>query len=107
MKQTIKLQTRWDGAGLKLRVMIQHPMETGRRLDETSGLAIPAHYVRDLKVDRNGEPLIEAVLSTGVSRNPFFSFDLDAIRPGDVLGVRWTDNLGNTDSGSITVAQND
>ena len=78
--------------------MIEHPMETGRRKDDTTGALIPAHYITELSLEHNGVSVISGALSTAVSRNPYFSFRLAHARPGDKLKVSWKDNLGVSDT---------
>jgi sulfur-oxidizing protein SoxZ len=95
---TIKIRTKPDGDKTLVRILIDHPMETGRRKDEQTGQAVPAHYITGLKVEHNGQPIVTGLLSTAVSRNPYFAFRLEQARPGDAIRVSWIDNLGGRDS---------
>ena len=99
----IKLRTRLQGDKTLFRVMIEHPMETGRRKDETSGLTIPAHFITELDILHNERIVIRSKLSTAISRNPSFSFRLSGVSPGDRLAVEWRDNLGERASAGMTV----
>lgn len=83
--------------------MIDHPMETGRRRDEASGQLVPTHFITNMDVLLNDKRIIEGVLSTAVSKNPYFSFELEGIRQGDTIKVIWRDNLGFTDEGFIRI----
>lgn len=103
METTIKLRSRWSGESLLLKVMIQHPMETGRRIDGALGTPIEAHFIEELQVLLNGEPSIEATLTQAVSKNPYFAFELKGVKPDDVLTVRWRDNRGGQDQSSLKV----
>lgn len=80
-------------------------METGRRRDEATGKLVPAHFITDLRVELNGQPVVNGLLSTAVSRNPYFSFRLNAAKPGDMLRVSWKDNRGNTDSAESRIGK--
>lgn len=73
-------------------------METGRRKDEATGTLVPAHFITELRVELNGQPVMQGFLSTAVSRNPYFSFRLNQAKPGDRIRVSWVDNQGQQDS---------
>jgi sulfur-oxidizing protein SoxZ len=100
---TIKLRTKRQDNKTLVRLMIDHPMETGRRRDEVTGKTIPAHYITELKLEHNGKLRVRGMLSTAISRNPYFSFRLDDVKPNDIIRVTWIDNQGGTDSQEIRV----
>lgn len=85
-----------DG-NMQLKILIDHPMHTGRQHDPVSGAEIPAHYIVRLTVSHNGRPVIDAQLSTAVSRNPHLTFELRGGAVGDSVQVAWQDNLGLTE----------
>lgn len=99
----MKLRTRPAPDGLELKVLIEHPMESGRRTDETSGQRVPPHYIRQLRVDLNGRTVIRADLGTAIARNPYFAFYLKDGKPGDLIQVSWEDTHGQRESGQIRV----
>jgi len=100
---TIKIRTKEQDDKTLVRLMIEHPMETGRRRDEGTGKIVPAHFITDLRVELNGQPVVKGLLSTAVSRNPYFSFRLNAAKTGDRLKVIWVDNLGKRDSAELVI----
>ncbi|MFM8443352.1 MAG: thiosulfate oxidation carrier complex protein SoxZ [Methylococcus sp.] len=100
---SIKIRTKPDGDKTLLRILIEHPMETGRRQDERTGQIIPAHFITELKIEHNGKPVATGLLSTGVSRNPYFSLRLKQAKAGDTIRVGWVDNRGGRDSAEVTV----
>jgi sulfur-oxidizing protein SoxZ len=102
---SIKIRTKSQGNKTLIRLLIDHPMETGRRRDEATGKLVPAHFITDLRVELNGQPVVNGLLSTAVSRNPYFSFRLNAAKPGDTLRVSWKDNRGNTDSAELRIGK--
>ncbi len=102
---SIKIRTKSQGNKTLIRLLIDHPMETGRRRDEATGKLVPAHFITDLRVELNGQPVVNGLLSTAVSRNPYFSFRLNAAKPGDMLRVSWKDNRGNTDSAESRIGK--
>ena len=81
-----------------VKVLIRHPMETGRRRDTTTGKTIPRHFIRELQCELNGEPVLRADWSWGVARNPYLSLRILAARPGDRVLIRWSDNRSNSEA---------
>ena len=100
---SIKLRSKRQGDWTLIRLLIEHPMETGRRRDEATGALVPAHFITEVRVEHNGQPRIQGLLTTGVSRNPYLSFRLKDVRPGDRVRVVWTDNQGRQDSAEIRI----
>ena len=94
----IKIRSKPQGAYTLVRLLIEHPMETGRRRDPATGKLAPAHFITELRVELNGQIVIKGLLSTAVSKDPYFSFRLNQAKPGDLLRVSWVDNLGQKDS---------
>ena len=77
-----------------VKVLIRHPMETGRRKDKTTGATIPRHFIRELRCEHNGDTVLTADWSWGVARNPYLSFHLLAAQRGDRVRIQWSDNRG-------------
>lgn len=100
---SITLRTKPQGDKTLVRMLIEHPMETGRRPDETTGKPVPAHFINALTVELNGQPVVRGLLSTAVSRNPYFSFRLHGAKPGDRLRVVWLDNRGQSGSAEAVI----
>jgi len=48
-----------------VKVLIRHPMETGRRKDKMTGRNIPRYFIRELRCDYNGETVLTADWSGG------------------------------------------
>ena len=103
MADTIKIRAQLQGEIADIRVLMQHPMETGQRKDER-GETLPANFIQTFSVLHNGKPLIDGQLNTSVSKNPLFAFKARGIKSGDKLTVSWADNLGDKRSDEITVA---
>jgi sulfur-oxidizing protein SoxZ len=82
-------------------------METGRRRDDETGQLIPAHFITELRLLHNGELVVAGNLSTAVSRNPYFTFELSKAQLGDVIRVHWKDNLGLHDEEELRIKKND
>lgn len=86
-----------------VRVLMNHPMETGQRKD-SDGKLVPMHFIQNLTVKVNGKVVVEAEISQAVSRNPVFSFRLKGGAKGDKIQVAWVDNKGDTNSTEVAVA---
>lgn len=99
----MKMRAQLKGAVTEVKVLMSHPMETGRRKDDGDRL-IPAHFVQLLTATLNGEPVLEAQWGTGISKNPYLTFRLYRAKVGDIIAVTWHDNLGETATQQIIVS---
>lgn len=86
------------GESFEIRVLVQHPMETGYRRD-LNGQSIPTHIVDKLSCRIAGTEVFSAELGTGVSANPYLSFFATAEQGGEVV-VEWSDDRG--EKGRVT-----
>lgn len=102
MGQPTKIRTVRSGDVTEIRMLVTHPMESGRRKD-AAGKPIPAHFVETLTVAVNGRLLVEAQLNTAIARNPVFAFRARNVRPGDRITVSWRDNRGESRSDEVAV----
>lgn len=92
------------GSGVTdIRVLMNHPMETGLRKDADGNL-VPTHFIQNLTVKVNGRTVVDAQISQAVSRNPVFSFRLKGGAKGDKIEVSWLDNRGESASIEADVA---
>lgn len=82
----------------EIKILINHPMQNGRNRDPMTGQLIPAHFIQELTVEKNGKTVIRAQLGVSMSQNPFFTFRMKDASRGDRLRVYWVDNLGLSDS---------
>lgn len=104
MDKSMKMRAQIKGDYTEVKVLMSHPMETGRRKNDADQL-IPAHFVQLLTATLNGKAVIEAQWGTGIAKNPYLTFRLKGAKLGDVLEVTWHDNLGETATQSIAVTQ--
>ena len=81
----------------EVKILIRHPMETGRRKDPVTGIPVPRHFIREVHCEHNGEEILTCHWSWGVARNPFLGFRISGARPGDRVRIHWTDDKGVTD----------
>lgn len=103
MGDQIKIRAQIQGDITEVRILMQHPMETGQRKDD-KGQTLPAQFIQSFTVNLNGKPIIDGQLNTSISRNPLFSFKVRGVKGGDKLAVTWADNTGDKRQDEITVA---
>ncbi|MDP2152811.1 MAG: thiosulfate oxidation carrier complex protein SoxZ [Methylotenera sp.] len=102
MDKSMKMRAQMKGDYTEVKVLMSHPMETGRRKNDADQL-VPAHFVQLLTATLNGKPVIQAQWGTGIAKNPYLTFRLKGAKLGDIVEVTWHDNLGETATQSIAV----
>ena len=95
MSEPIKIRATLQGDIADIRILLQHPMETGQRKDITTGKLVPLEFIQTFLVSANGKTLIEGQLNTAVSKNPVFAFKARGLKAGDKLVVSWVDTKGD------------
>lgn len=80
------------GEVMAVRILVQHPMETGYRFDD-KGDPIPRNTIRSLSCRYNGEEILRAEMSSGISANPYLQFFTVAQASGE-LQIDWVDDAG-------------
>lgn len=103
MAEPIKIRATQQGEQTEIRILMQHPMETGLRKDPASGQMIAAHFIQTCTVSANGKLLIEGQLNTSISRNPLFAFRARGLKAGDKIAVSWVDSKGDQRSDETAV----
>jgi len=102
MGAPIKIRAQIQGEITDLRILMQHPMETGQRKDD-QGQTLGVHFIQTFTVMHNGKTMIEGQLNTSISKNPLFAFKAHGIKAGDKLTVSWIDSSGDKRQDEITV----
>lgn len=102
-KKSIKIRAKNKGGVTTVKCLMTHPMETGLRKDKKTGKMIPAHFIQEVMADHNGNNVMTAYWSGGISKNPYLSFKFEGANAGDDLTITWKDNMGKSDSGSVKV----
>lgn len=100
---TTKIKLKKKSNGHDVLVLAKHPMETGNRKDKKTGKIIPAHYITTMNFAVNGNNIVEASLSQGVSANPLIGTSLAGLNAGDTVSVSWVDNQGGGESAEAKV----
>ena len=104
MTDNMKMRAQRKGDVTEVKVLMSHPMETGRKKDDF-GQLIPAHFVQMVSATLNGKLVLEAQWGTGIAKNPYLTFRVKDAKLGDMVTVTWQDNLGATATQSIAVTQ--
>lgn len=102
MESNMKMRAKLTGEVAEVKLIISHPMETGRKKDDT-GQIIPAHFIQLVTATLNDKPVLEMQWGTGISKNPYLTFYVKGAKIADKIVVTWFDNLGKTGAGEILV----
>jgi len=78
------------GEAVEVRILIQHPMETGFRR-HAGGQRVPRNALHSFACRYNGVEVFRATLSTGLAANPVLRFFLRAEKSGE-LEFWWLDD---------------
>jgi sulfur-oxidizing protein SoxZ len=84
------------GEIVEIKTLIQHPMETGYRLD-SKGAVIPRDIISRFTCAYNGDEVFRAELFPAISANPFIAFSTLATESGE-LAFSWIDDNGQIQS---------
>ena len=90
------------GEVIEIRTLVQHPMESGFRLDNT-GKEIARHIVETFHCTYNGREIFRARLHPAVSTNPFFVFYAVAAESGEFV-FTWKDDQGGVATATQTLS---
>ena len=80
------------GEVIEVRLLVQHPMETGYRYDD-SGKPIARNVITQLVCRYNGEEVLRADMTQGIAANPYLQFYTVAEASGEIE-VSWVDDEG-------------
>jgi len=80
------------GDVVKIRVLIQHPMDTGY-LQDFTGKLVPRNVIRMLTCNLGGQEVFRVEPSSGISANPFFEFYVSATATAE-FKMNWVDDKG-------------
>jgi len=80
------------GQAMEVRLLVQHPMETGFRYD-FSGTSIAKNVIHSLSAEYGGRVVFRARMGSGVAANPLLQFWVLPERSGDIR-VEWQDDQG-------------
>lgn len=97
MADLIKIRARYKDGVTEVKVLMNHPMETGRRKNDFDEV-VPAHFIQLVTATLNGNTVLEAQWGTGISKNPYLTFRLRSAKVGDKIAITWHDNKGQSNA---------
>ena len=103
MSEPMKIRATLKGDVADVRILMEHPMETGQRKN-SKGELIPVHFIQNVIVTHNGKTVLDAQWSQAISRNPFLGLRVKGAKVGDKISVTWTDNKGDKRTDEVAVA---
>jgi sulfur-oxidizing protein SoxZ len=103
MADNIKMRAQLKNGITEVKVLMSHPMETGRRKSDF-GDVIPAHFIQQVSAFLNQQSLMQAQWGTGISKNPYLTFYLSQAKQGDMVKIVWLDNRGKQGEAEIAVS---
>ena len=71
MAEAMKMRATMDGNVVDVKVLIQHPMETGLMKDKKTDKLIPAFFINQVVATLNGKTVLDAQWGVGIAQNPF------------------------------------
>lgn len=98
-----KMRAKTANGETEVLVLVDHPMETGRRIDPKTKKKIPAHFIQKMTFSLNDKEFAVADLGFAVSRNPLVKVKVRGAKPGDRVKVTWSDNKGQSGAKEITL----
>lgn len=81
------------GEIIKIKTLISHKMETGRRKNKKTGEPIPRKIINKFTAKFDGQVVFTVNLDPSVSANPYIQFNMRADKSGELL-FEWTDDDG-------------
>lgn len=97
------MRTKTANGETEILVLVDHPMETGQRIDPRTKRRIPAHFIQKMTFSLNGKEFAIADLGIAVSRNPLVKVKLKDAKTGDTVKVTWSDNKGETGEEELSI----
>lgn len=102
MLHHMEMQARLRDGIAEVTLVMNHPMETGHRLD-AAGKPVAAHFIQLVQVHHNGVEVLEAQWGTGIASDPQLVFYVANAQAGDEVSVEWHDNKGMSGCHAITL----
>ncbi len=101
---SINIRTRGSlkGGVAEIKSLIRHPMESGARMDQSTGKPFPMKVIQTVTVAVNGTKVVDAQWSANISTNPYMHVNI-AAKAGDTVKIDVVDNTGETGSETLTL----
>lgn len=98
MADSMKIRAQLQGNVADVRVLMNHPMDTGLVKDAKTGQFIPLHFIQQVTATHGTTVVLDAQWSQAISRNPYLGFKIPNAKIGDKIVVSWIDNKGEKNS---------
>lgn len=98
-----KIKTRPKDNATEILVLVNHPMETGLRVDAKTKEKIPAHFIQKVAIELNGKTVADVDMGPAVSKDPLIAVAVKGAKAGDKVKVSWSDNKGEKGGADATV----
>ena len=99
----IKIKAAARAGRVTVKSLFTHVMESGRRIDRSSGELIPPHYIKEVTCEHDGRTVLKANWGPAVSKNPYFEFQFTGGASGDTLRLSYIDSKGETAEVEVTI----
>jgi len=103
MAEPMRIRATMAGDVADVKVLMNHPMETGLRKDAKTGQLVPAHFIQEVTATINGKEVLSADLGSGISKNPYLGFKVKGAKAGDKIVVNWVDNTGDKNTAEAAI----
>jgi sulfur-oxidizing protein SoxZ len=103
MAEPMRIRATMAGDVADVKVLMNHPMETGQRKDAKTGQLVPAWFIQDVTVTINGKEVLSADFGSGISKNPYLGFKVKGAKAGDKVVVNWVDNTGDKNTADAAI----
>jgi sulfur-oxidizing protein SoxZ len=92
-----RLRVQWpekisSGEVVKVRLLLEHPMDTGY-LQDLTGKLVPRNVIRLLTCTLGQQEVFRVEPSSGISANPYFEFYVRASSTSE-FKIEWADDKG-------------
>ena len=98
----IKVKAKEKEGIVEARMLVKHPMHTGRSKDKKTGKIIPANHITEISVEYKNKTVFHAEFGPGVSKDPFLGFRFKGTS-GDKFNVSAIDPNGQTGNAEATI----
>jgi sulfur-oxidizing protein SoxZ len=103
MAEPMRIRATMQGDVADVKVLFNHPMETGLRKDAKTGQLVPALFIQTVSATIGGKTVLSANWGSGVSKNPLLGFKVKGAKAGDKVVISWEDNTGDKRSDEATI----
>ncbi len=87
----------------KAKFLISHPNFSGLQFNQLNRSEIPAHYINFVKIEQDGELILEVTPDISLSEDPSFTFNY--MNTGGAILVEVNDSEGQSFSGKFSSSQ--